>query len=116
MFKLRKLSLLATSVFFFIAAKVLAAGPASLPNPLKTDDIRVVIGRIINYALGFVGAVALVMFIYGGFLYLVSGGESKRAEAGQKTLVWATIGLAIIFASYAIVNFVIGGLTAGTAQ
>jgi len=111
-----KISVIITSVYFFAAAKVSAAGPASLPNPLKTDDIRVVIGRIINYALGFVGAVALVMFIYGGFLWMLSGGEPARVKKGRDTLVWATIGLAVIFASYAIVNFVIGGLTSGTAK
>lgn len=80
-------------------------------NPLGETDIRVIIGRVIKYALGIVGSLALLMFIYGGGLWLLSGGSSEKIEKGQKTILWATLGLGVIFASYALVNFVIKALT-----
>lgn len=93
---------------WLIAFPVLAQ---QLPNPLGTTDIRVIIANIIRAALGVVGSVALLMFIYGGFLWMTAAGNEKKVQQGKDTLVWATLGLAIIFAAYAILNFVIGALT-----
>lgn len=82
----------------------LAADP--LTNPLKADSVPELIGIIIKAVLGIVGSIALLMFIYGGFMWLTSGGNDKKIEEGRKTLVWSILGLALIFASYAILKFV----------
>ncbi len=87
------------------AASALAT--AELDNPLKTDDIRVIIGRIIKAILGVSGGLALLMFIWGGLIWMTSQGEKAKIEKGQKTLAWAVIGLAILFVAYAAVNWVI---------
>ncbi|HBL39149.1 TPA: hypothetical protein DDZ10_00545 [Candidatus Uhrbacteria bacterium] len=87
------------------AASALAT--AELDNPLKTDDIRVIIGRIIKAILGISGGLALLMFIWGGLIWMTSQGEKAKIEKGQKTLAWAVIGLAILFVAYAAVNWVI---------
>ncbi|GEM_PF-2037939 len=75
------------------------------PCPLGTD-IPALMGNIVRYILGFVGALFLAMFIWGGVLYITAG-DSKRAEEGQKTLVNAVIGVAIVVASYTIINWVL---------
>lgn len=79
----------------------------SLPNPLGTSDPRVLIGQIIRVILGLVGSVALLMFIYGGVLWLTSGGNPKSIEQGRTTLVYAALGLLVIFGSYAVVNYLL---------
>jgi len=81
-----------------------------VPTPLGTTDVPVLIGRIIKSVLGIVGSIALLMFMYGGFMWLMSAGSPERVKKGQQALVWASIGLAVIFASYAMVNFVINSL------
>jgi amino acid transporter len=92
----------------------LAAEPSKLiKNPLGTTSIPTLIGRIIKAILGIVGSIALLMFIYGGFLWMTARGEAKQVEKGKDTLVWATIGLATIFFAYAAVNFVIKAMTGG---
>ena len=48
-----------------------------------------------------VGSIALLMFIWGGIVWMTSQGEKARVEKGQKTLAWAVIGLAVIFVAYA---------------
>lgn len=63
--------------------------------------------KVVNYALGFLGLFATLMVIYGGFLYVSSAGESEGPEKGKKTIMYAVIGIIIIFASYAIVNTVL---------
>lgn len=63
--------------------------------------------KVVNYALGFLGLFAVLMVIYGGFLYLSSAGESDGPEKGKKTIMYAVIGIIIIMGSYAIVNTVL---------
>jgi hypothetical protein len=78
-----------------------------LPNPLGTTDVTLIVSRIVKAVLGFLGLLTLIMFIYGGFLWLTSGGNEKQVKKGKDTLVWAVLGLALIFFSYAILKFVL---------
>ena len=78
-----------------------------VPNPLGTHSVTEIAARIIRYILGLVGVVALVMLIYGGLLWMTSGGRKEQIEKGKNTLVWAIFGLALIFFSYTILNFIL---------
>ncbi len=69
-----------------------------------------IIGTIINVVLGFMGIVLLFYLIYGGFLWMTSGGESKGVDAAKKMIQNAIIGLVIIVSSYAISSFVLSQL------
>ena len=86
-------------------------GTTKLTNPLGTTSIPNIIGRIIRGLLGIVGSVALLMFVYGGFTLLTSGGSSDKVKKGKDILVWATIGIVFIFISFLSVNFIINSLT-----
>jgi hypothetical protein len=90
--------------------------PVTLPNPLgdKTGSPQELIGQIISAVLGITGSLALVMFIYGGFTWMLSSGNSDKVTKGKNTLVWASIGLVVIFSSYALVRFVLQGITGAT--
>ncbi len=96
------------------------AGVVCIYNPLGTDDesydIRKIIGRVIRGILSFVGSIALLMFIYGGVLWMTSNGNPERIKKGKDILVWAIAGLGIIFSSYAIVNAILNALTRGTTS
>lgn len=90
-----------------------------LPNPFVDKQtkanltVQQIIGSAIKVFLGIVGSVALVMFFYGGYLWLISGGSSDKIKKGKETLVWATIGLIVIFGSGILVRTVINALQAG---
>lgn len=73
----------------------------------KITSGREFVLTVVNYALGFLGLVAVVIVIYGGTRYLLSGGESSGTEAGMKAIKYAVIGIVIILGSYAIVNTVL---------
>ncbi len=96
-----------------MASPALAVGAIKLINPLGTLSAPEIIGRIIKAVLGIVGSIALLMFIYGGFMWMTAAGEAKRVEKGKQTLTWATIGLATIFFAYAATSFVIKAITGG---
>lgn len=88
---------------------------AALENPLGTTDLHELIGRLIRTLLGLSGAAALLMFVWGGFLWLTSRGEPAAVTKGKDTLKWATLGLVVIFTAYILVNAVIDALSKGTA-
>ncbi len=71
---------------------------------LFDGSLRSAITQIINYILFFLGLVATIMIIYGGFLYVTSGGDDAGAEKGKKILMYAAIGLIVVLISYAVVN------------
>ncbi|MBI4407327.1 MAG: hypothetical protein HY565_02390 [Candidatus Kerfeldbacteria bacterium] len=66
------------------------------------------IAIIIQALLGIVGAGALLMFIWGGFHMIFSGGSEERIKKGRDTLLWAVIGMAVILTSYAVLQFIFG--------
>ena len=73
------------------------------------DMLLVGIG-VSRWILGIVGALALAMFIYGGVIFLISGGSSEKIGQARKIIVAAVVGLIIVFASYIIIQFVLKSL------
>ncbi|MDR0591004.1 MAG: pilin [Candidatus Nomurabacteria bacterium] len=63
--------------------------------------------QITNTILFIVGALSVIMLIYGGLRYIISGGDSKKVTDAKNTIMYAIIGLIIAVLSYAIINFVI---------
>lgn len=80
-------------------------------NKAGSTNIPVFVGTAIKQVLRIVGAVAFAVFVFGGFLWLTSAGNTDRVKQGSETMLWAAIGICIIFASYAILQFVITALT-----
>ena len=70
--------------------------------------------RITNTILFAVGIISVVMLIYGGLRYIISGGDSKKVTDAKNTIMYAIIGLIIAILSYAIVNFVISAVGGST--
>ena len=66
--------------------------------------------QVTNTILYIVGIIAVIMVIFGGIKYVVSGGDSKKVTDAKNTILYAIIGLIIAFLAYAIVNFVISAL------
>lgn len=77
---------------------------------LVTGTAQTVIGNVIKVVLGVIGTVALVMFVYGGISWMTAGGNPEQVNKAKNTLIWATLGLVLIFLSYAIVYFIISKL------
>ena len=81
---------------------------------LGTKDIREGIMAIVNVLLGFLGIVAVVIILYGGFVWLTSAGNEENVGRAKKIITAGIIGLIIIFVSYAIATFVINQLISAT--
>jgi len=76
--------------------------------------LRGMIGSIIQVALGFLGVVALIVVLIGGFQYMTAGGNEEKAKKARGWIISGVIGLAIIISAYAITTFVISSLVTAT--
>lgn len=70
-------------------------------------SIPQLIGLSLRVVLGLMGSIALLLIVWGGFGWLTSGGSPDKIKKAKDTLLWAIIGLIIIFASYALVDILI---------
>ena len=93
------------------APKNSASTVVNLDNPLGNNNpgpnyiYEVIGGKIIQPALGIVGSLALLMFVYGGFVWLTSSGSPDKIKTGKDIFMWAAIGLVVIFSSYILLKF-----------
>lgn len=70
----------------------------SVPGLLKT---------VINILSVIIGAVAVIMIIYAGFVYVTSGGDSSKIGTAKNTLIYAIVGIIVVAFSQALVQFVL---------
>lgn len=95
-----------------IRGGVEAARTADMPTNLLGDGGIFTTG--VNLLLFLVGAVAVIMIIFGGFRYVISGGDSGSVTSAKNTILYAIIGLIIAALAYAIIDFVLNSLSPGT--
>lgn len=76
----------------------------------STDDnfIQTKAGQIIGTILSFVGVLFLILMIYAGVMWMTAQGNDQQVTKAKDLLINSIIGLIIIFAAYALTNF-IGG-------
>jgi hypothetical protein len=74
-------------------------------------DIGGLARTVVNIFSIIVGAVAVIMIIYGGFRYITSGGDSNSVGAAKNTLIYAIVGLIIVALAQVIVHFVLSTTT-----
>jgi len=74
-------------------------------------DLKQVIINIVKILLGFLGLIAVLIVLYGGFQWMTAAGNEEKVSSARATLTAGLIGLIIILAAYAIAAFVIKTFT-----
>jgi len=108
----------------FLAIFIFAALLCFFSQPVLAIDLKQpvtegsniatqIIAPIIRLILTITGSAALVMFVYGGFILITSGGASNLIQKGKNILIWAVIGLLFVMWAGVIANWIITGLSQG---
>jgi hypothetical protein len=84
-----------------------------LKNPISATEVPDIIRTVITAALGLIGALTLLMFVWGGGTWLFSAGNPEKVSAGTQTMVWAVIGVMVVLLSYVWLSGFLGYLTGG---
>jgi cytochrome bd-type quinol oxidase subunit 2 len=82
---------------------VTCGSSAGVSNSAISTDAR----KLVDLFSIVVGAVSVIMIIYGGFRYITSGGDSGRVGNAKNTLIYAIVGLVIVALAQVIVHFVL---------
>ena len=81
--------------------------PAEPANPVDP------IVNLVKMCLSVLAVVFLILIIYAGFRWMLSGGNSETIEKAKKIMIAAAVGLLIIFLSYSVTLFVFNVVLSG---
>ncbi len=81
---------------------------AGLENCRDTGDCNLTDAEtffinLINLILKFLGVAALIMFIYGGVVWITSAGSPEKVKQGKNILVGAVTGICIVLFAYVLI-------------
>jgi uncharacterized membrane protein len=119
-FTISALTVVMPAIMAFLAVPVYAQEVFGLTESFRQmiglgDENPVMIAaKLIRIALGFLGIIAVVLLILGGFKWMTAGGNEDKVSEAKRTIGQAIIGLLIILASYSIAQFVINSLAEAT--
>ncbi len=105
-------SVLAFGITLGLLAPLAASAQLSVENiggtlGLGNADLKQTVINIIQWFLGLLGLVAIIMILYGGFTWMTAGGNEDKVDTAKQIISAASIGLVIVLISWAIVTFVI---------
>lgn len=61
----------------------------------------------VNFFLGFLALVAIIVMIYAGFMYVTAAGNDEQAGKAKQAIVYVAIGIIVILLAYVFVNALI---------
>ncbi len=68
------------------------------------------VGRVNKYILNpliiLMFAASLAVFLFGVFQFIVKADQAEDRETGQQHMLWGVVGMAIMFAVYAILHLI----------
>ena len=83
---------------------------------LGNTNLVSAITSIIRVAMGFLGIIAVIIILLGGFKWMTAAGDDKKIGDAKKLIYSGIVGLVIILSAFAIASFVITQITGVTGQ
>lgn len=88
--------------------------PGNMPKdvPWLKEDIpslgclAQIVTSVLGWTLVFLGAVTLLVLIFGAVRFVVSQGDTKAIQEARKTMTYAVIGAVLVLGSFFIINIV----------
>ena len=75
------------------------------------EKVSSTLATILNLFSIIAGIATVIMVIYAGFRYIVSGGDEKGVKSAKNTMLYAIVGIVLVLLAQVIVQFVFGRLT-----
>ena len=82
-------------------------------EPPRLEVLLDSLNRIISYIFPIGVLAAVGMTIYGGYLWMTSGGEPDKKKRAQGTLTWSIAGLAFLYLIKMLLSIVVDTITKG---
>lgn len=89
---------------------------ASLPSEVSSARSAAdILLSVLNFLLGIVGTLSIIMLVVGGVMFLTAAGSQDRITTGKKIVTYALLGVVVALASLVIVRQ-LASFFAGTAS
>lgn len=95
------------SIVYSISKLIASPIYAQETPPPRIEEILVSIDGLFQWIFPIGGILAVAMIIYGGYMWIISGGDPSKKQAAQGTLTWAIIGLVFLFLIGAILQAIL---------
>lgn len=96
---------------YLLLLAILALFIPNLANALTFDSplgninsFETLTTQIITSVIAAASVLALISFLYGGWLWFFSRGDTKLIEKSRLVMIWSVAGLGAILLSYGVVN------------
>ncbi|MBN1258588.1 PKD domain-containing protein [Candidatus Peregrinibacteria bacterium] len=86
---------------------------ATVSEAVSRQELGPLITNIVNYFIGFLGFLAIIVLVYAGVLMVLNLGNEEAITKSKKIMTYAAIGLVVIIMSGAIVRFITGSAGEG---
>jgi hypothetical protein len=74
---------------------------------LGNSDPRDMAANVVNIMLGFLGIIAVLIILFGGFKWMTAAGNEDKVSEAKKMIGAGVIGLIIVLAAFGIARFVV---------
>lgn len=74
------------------------------------------VGTVVNVLVGVLGAIAVILILYAGFLWMTAGGNDEQIKKAKNTIRATVIGMLIVAFAYGIASFFIGAVAQKEVQ
>jgi hypothetical protein len=91
-------------------------GGVSMPNFLGVTTVGGLVTKIVDFLMLLVIPLAGLMIVWAGFQFVTAQGSEDKLKTAKKNLAWTVIGVAVVFASRAIIGYVQEVLGGNTGQ
>lgn len=89
-----------------ILALSVAAQGIEIPNPLKADTFEELVDSLIDFIFKMAMAVAPIMIIIAGFIFVTSGGDPRGVQKAKDMLLYTAIGISVIVLSKGLIEVI----------
>ena len=83
---------------------------------LGNQDPRAMVAKIINVMLGFLGVIAVIIVLLGGFKWMTAAGNEDKIAEAKKLMAAGVVGLIIVLSAWGITKFVLEQLINATGN
>lgn len=95
-----------------ISESAYAQGIIDVPDsPPRLEGLITSVLFIVGKIGPAVGLFAFGMVIYGGYLWIASGGDAQKKQKAQSTLTWSIVGLAFFYLIRMFLNWILDWIT-----
>lgn len=90
----------------FLKEIYIILSPTSMPptSVVAAPSIKDIALNTLNFLLGVVGTITIIMLVVGGIMYLTSAGDENKIDTAKKIVKWSIVGIAVALAALVIVR------------